>query len=176
MPRPSHRVQAIQSLHPLDDHLRRSQETKRKMAALVKTHGLENCQWALDQIRAEKAEQDRLGVHPVGRKRDYDPDALRDVWVFVEARRALTNQSVSAICAKAKFKWIEGGADGAKVVKEIHGATLRRLYYRAADYLKAQSRPAPKRARAPSKAPQDVETWWRQLVAEQVERLSGKDR
>lgn len=120
------------------------------MAALVKSHGLDSCRWALDQIRTEMVEAEQLGMHPVGRKKDYDVDALRDVWVFVESGRALNKQTIDAFCKKARFMWVEGGSSNVKVQKEISGATLRRRYYDAARYLKDASAP--------------VEKFWRRLV------------
>lgn len=131
------------------------------MAALVKSHGLDNCQWALDQIRSEKVEAEHLGIHPAGRKKDYDADTLRDVWVFVESRRALQKQTVEAFCKKARFLWVEGGSGNVKVRKEVGGATLRRRYYDAAGYL--ENAPAP------------VKKFWRQLVEKEIAQLSRKD-
>lgn len=131
------------------------------MAALVKSRGLDNCQWALDQIRAEMDESEQHGIHRVGRKKDYDVDTLRDVWVFVESRRALRKQTVDAFCKKARFWWVEGGSGNVKARKEISGATLRRRYYEAAGYLEDATAP--------------VKKFWRQLVEKEITQLSGKD-
>jgi len=131
------------------------------MAALVKSHGLDSCQWALDQIRIDMAEAEKLGAHAVGRKKDYDADALRDVWVFVEAGRALNKRTVKAFCANARFMWVEGGSRGVKVSKEIGGETLRRRYQDAARYMQDASAP--------------VKKFWRQLAENRIAQLSGKD-
>jgi len=45
------------------------------MASLVKRFSVETCEWALDQVRGERADANR-----VGRKEYSKPNALRDVW------------------------------------------------------------------------------------------------
>jgi len=157
----------------LIDHLTRSQACKKTLSSLVKRYGIETCDWALHQLREDAPKASRAG-----RKVDFEVDALRDIWLFVEVGKSQTGESANAFCRRAICRWVTPGVKGATVTKELHGQTLRRRYHEAATFLRATSAPFENFAKRRDKASatariSPTETWWRKLLAEQLARLSG---
>ena len=161
---------------PLYEHLVRSQKCKKAVASLIKRFGVKIFEWAADQVRAENAKNKQSG-----RNKDFDDNALRDVWIYVESGKRQSGQSASKFCKHATFQWVSIGPGGVKIIKEIRGETLRRRYQEAVAYLRRESAPYKKQAKlrgsnpsTPSVSP--VELWWRRALREYLNTLSGNPR
>jgi hypothetical protein len=125
----------------------------------------------------------------VGRPKHFDPDTLRDVWVYVQTWAALTNLRISKICSAkgAHLGWVamnvSGFKNGVRVEHQVDQGTLRRRYYEAVRFLKAESEPyARLRDMGVTSSKFDeispTEKWWRRLRDENIvwaQKLSGKD-
>jgi hypothetical protein len=158
---------------PLYEHLVRSQKCKKAMASLAKRFGIESLEWALLQVRAEYAEN-----HRPGRKKDFDINALRDIWIYVESGKLRTDLSTNSLCKRAKFQWASIGTGGVKITKEISGPTLRRRYQEAVAFLEKESASVKELAEIRGEEPADrvseIEMWWRRALNDYHAALCGK--
>jgi hypothetical protein len=119
-----------------------------------------------------------------GRPKHFDTAALRDVWVYVQSWAIITKWPISRICdaKNASFSWYAAGIPdydkGRKPKHQVDRDTLRRRYYEAVQFLKAESEPYKKLREMGyvSSAFGDVspvEEWWRRLRDENVARIEN---
>lgn len=114
------------------EFLQKRYEATRK---LVAKYGIEGVRQALEQCELTP-EVKKEG----GRPKDFDPQKLMDLWLFVEIGAAREKLTVHAFCRKAQFKWhAAGGPKSATVVKSVKGATLHKRYYEAQSLLEKES-------------------------------------
>jgi hypothetical protein len=124
----------------------------------------------------------RVGRRAAGRPKHFNVDALRDVWVYVQAWAVVTGRPVSDICSSknASFSWlaanVPGFKNGLRVDHEVARETLRRRYYEAVRYLKEESKPYRILHEAgwnssASGAISPLEEWWCQLRDEEIARI-----
>jgi hypothetical protein len=117
--------------------------------------------------------------HRPGRKTEFSPDHLRDIWLFVETGRSRYKQSAYAFCNRARFEWISVEKAGTHITKTIDKATLRRRYQQAVALLRAEAalyRRIAEFKRLPKSedAISPLEKWWRKLLDERIgAELSG---
>jgi hypothetical protein len=119
-----------------------------------------------------------------GRPKHFDIAALRDVWVYVQSWAIITKWPISRICdaKNASFSWYAAGIPdcdrGLRLEHQVDHETLRRRYYEAVRFLKAESESYRKlrSMKFTSLALREVsatERWWRQLRDENVARIKN---
>jgi hypothetical protein len=117
-----------------------------------------------------------------GRPKQFKDAELRDVWVYVQSWAILTKKPISQICdsKNAGFSWYAlgtpGGGPGPRLEHKVDRQTLRRRYYEAVRFLKAESKDyrALRKAGYVSSVFGEVsptEEWWRRLRDENVSRI-----
>jgi hypothetical protein len=93
--------------------------------------------WLQEHLRDKRTRTEKPRKSTAGRKKYFDPAALRDIWHAVETIKCLSAaKSAAAVCRHLEFVDENFGPNGTIVRKRICGKTLLRRYREAQGYLR----------------------------------------